>query len=208
MQILISVALDVPINQLFDYIVENQDIKIGCRVKGPFGSSTRTGIIVETKKLNTDQTAYKIKNIHKVLDESRVLSIDMMETCKWAATYYHYPIGQVLFNALTPIHRKGSPSPDKKLVSNEKSSKFQLRLNEEQSKVAIDIYKNIKQHQVYLLRGVTGSGKTEVYTQLAIELLQSDAQVLIMVPEINLTPQTVNRFKKYLDLEPLSLIHI
>ena len=138
-----------------------------------------------------------------MLDESRILSTEMMETCKWAATYYHYPIGQVLFNALTPIHRKGLPSPDKKQVSNEKSSKFHLRLNEEQSKVAIDIYKNIKQHQVYLLRGVTGSGKTEVYTQLAIELLQSDAQVLIMVPEINLTPQTVNRFKKYLDLEPL-----
>ena len=203
MQKLISVALDVPINQLFDYIVENQDIKIGCRVKVPFGSSTRTGIIVETKKLNAGQTAYKIKNIHKVLDESRVLSTEMMETCKWAATYYHYPIGQVLFNALTPIHRKGSPSPDRKLVFNEKSSKFQLKLNEEQSEVVIDIYKNIKQHQVHLLKGVTGSGKTEVYTQLAIDLLQSDAQVLIMVPEINLTPQTVNRFKKYLDLEPL-----
>jgi primosomal protein N' (replication factor Y) len=106
MQKLISVALDVPINQLFDYIVENQDIKIGCRVKVPFGSSTRTGIIVETKKLNGGQTAYKIKNIHKVLDESRVLSTEMMETCKWAATYYHYPIGQVLFNALTPIIEK------------------------------------------------------------------------------------------------------
>jgi primosomal protein N' (replication factor Y) len=203
MQKLISVALDVPINQLFDYIVENQDVKIGCRVKVPFGSSTRTGIIVETKKLNTGQTAYKIKKIYKVLDESRVLSTEMMETCKWAATYYHYPIGQVLFNALTPIHRKGSPSPDRKLVFNEKSSKLQLKLNEEQSEVVIDIYKNIKQHQVHLLKGVTGSGKTEVYTQLAIDLLQSNAQVLIMVPEINLTPQTVNRFKKYLDLVPL-----
>jgi primosomal protein N' (replication factor Y) len=84
-----------------------------------------------------------------------------------------------------------------------KSLKFQLKLNEEQSEVVTDIYKNIKQHQVHLLKGVTGSGKTEVYTQLAIDLLQSDAQVLIMVPEINLTPQTVNRFKKYLDLEPL-----
>ena len=49
MQKLISVALDVPINQLFDYIVENQEIKIGCRVKVPFGSSTRTGIIEKLK---------------------------------------------------------------------------------------------------------------------------------------------------------------
>ena len=59
MQKLISVALDVPINQLFDYIVENQNIKIGCRVKVPFGSSTRTGIIVETKKKEfTDWTKF------------------------------------------------------------------------------------------------------------------------------------------------------
>ena len=203
MQKLISVALDVPINQLFDYTAENQVIKIGCRVRVPFGSSTRTGIIVETKKFNTGQNAYKIKNIHKILDESRILSIEMMETCKWAAIYYHYPIGQVLFNALTPLHRKGLPSPNKELLFNKKTIGSQLKLNDEQSKVSKDIYQNINQHQVNLLRGVTGSGKTEVYTKLVIDLLHNNAQVLIMVPEINLTPQTISRFKKYLDIDPV-----
>ena len=88
MQKLVSVALDVPINQLFDYVCEDQDIKVGCRVKVPFGRSTRTGIIVEAKKSNTNRSAYKIKNIHKILDETSVLSTEMIETCKWAALYY------------------------------------------------------------------------------------------------------------------------
>ena len=121
MQKLISVALDVPINQLFDYISENQNIKVGCRVKVPFGRSTRIGIIVAVKKFNAQQSAYKIKNIYEILDEIRVLSTEMMQTCKWAALYYHYPIGQVLFNALTPIHRKGLPSPNKKLLFDKKN---------------------------------------------------------------------------------------
>ena len=203
MQKLISVALDVPINQLFDYICENQDIEVGCRVKVPFGRSTRTGIIVQVKKSHTNQSAYKIKKIYKILDETSVLSTEMMETCKWAALYYHYPIGQVLFNALTPIHRKGLPSPNKKLFFEENNVEYQLKLNDEQSKIAKDIHKNISQHQVNLLRGVTGSGKTEVYTKLAIDLLHNSAQVLIMVPEINLTPQTISRFQKYLGIDPI-----
>ena len=203
MQKLISVALDVPINQLFDYICESKDIKVGCRVKVPFGKSTRTGIIVEAKKFNTETSAYKIKNIHKILDETRVLSTEIMQTCKWASLYYHYPIGQVLFNALTPVHRKGLPSPNKKLLFDKKNIEFRLKLNDEQLKVTKDIYKNINKHHVNLLRGVTGSGKTEVYTKLAIDLLQNNAQVLIMVPEINLTPQTISRFKKYLDVDPI-----
>ena len=203
MQKLISVALDVPINHMFDYITENQDIKVGYRVEVPFGRSKRIGIVLEVKIFKIQNSPYKIKNVYKVIDQTPLLSMEIIKTCKWAATYYHYPIGQVLFNALTPIHRKGLTSPDKKILLDRKNFETQLELNQEQSKVAKGIYKSIKHHQVSVLRGITGSGKTEVYTKLATDLLQSSAQILIMVPEINLTPQTVSRFNKYLDMEPL-----
>ena len=203
MQKLISVALDVPINHMFDYITENQDIKVGYRVEVPFGRSKRIGIVLEVQSFKMQESAYKIKKICKIIDETPLLSMEIIKTCKWAAAYYHYPLGQVLFNAMSPIHRKGLLSPDKKLLLDKKNIEIQLELNKEQSIVAEDIFKNIKHHKVNVLRGVTRSGKTEVYTKLATDLLQSPGQILIMVPEINLTPQTVSRFNKYLDIEPL-----
>lgn len=59
-------------------------------------------------------------------------------------------------------------------------------------KKAIDEIRNTND-SVYLIRGVTGSGKTEIYLQLAAEALQRGEQVLILVPEISLTPQMIQR---------------
>lgn len=66
-------------------------------------------------------------------------------------------------------------------------------LNEEQ-KVAVDTILNSKE-KIFLLKGVTGSGKTEVYMNLVEEMLKKDKSTLILVPEISLTPQMIERFK-------------
>ena len=67
-------------------------------------------------------------------------------------------------------------------------------LNPEQKKAVASIQQNLERFRTILLYGVTGSGKTEVYLQAIAPLIQAKQQVLIMVPEINLTPQTVQRF--------------
>ena len=59
---------------------------------------------------------------------------------------------------------------------------------------------------VWLLDGVTGSGKTEIYLQYIEEILKSDKQVLVLVPEIGLTPQTVHRFKARFNVE-IDVLH-
>lgn len=72
--------------------------------------------------------------------------------------------------------------------------KKDLVLSAEQKRVKHDIEASTK--NVVLLHGVTGSGKTEIYLQMAREVIQQGRQVLILVPEISLTPQMVKRVKE------------
>ncbi|SJL84746.1 primosomal protein N' [Vibrio palustris] len=58
----------------------------------------------------------------------------------------------------------------------------------------------------YLLQGVTGSGKTEVYLNMIKPILEQGKQALVLVPEIGLTPQTINRFKRRFNV-PIEVIH-
>ena len=202
MQKLISVALDLPISKLFDYYCNNSNARVGSRVKVPFGASTRIGLIVEINNLKIRKNSYKIRDIYELLDDKPIFSNELMKTSKWAATYYHHPIGQVLFNSMSPIHRKGNAEPKKNFIDKPNNEPVNLKLNDEQLNVANNIYKDINKYQVNYLRGVTGSGKTEVYTHLSANILKNEGQILIMVPEINLTPQTVKRFQKYLSINP------
>ncbi len=80
-----------------------------------------------------------------------------------------------------------------------------LRINEEQA-VAIATVNSKSGFHSYLLEGVTGSGKTEVYLNLIKPKLENGQQALVLVPEIGLTPQTINRFKKRFNV-PVEVIH-
>ena len=70
-----------------------------------------------------------------------------------------------------------------------------LTANPDQKQAIQQILKSLHHYQAFLLDGLTGSGKTEVYLQVMYEVLKQGKQVLVLVPEIGLTPQTVARFK-------------
>jgi primosomal protein N' (replication factor Y) len=76
--------------------------------------------------------------------------------------------------------------------------------NEQQS--ALNEINNANGFKVFLLHGVTGSGKTEVYMQAIENVLKRKQQVLIMVPEIGLTPQTIERFHNHFNI-PIAAMH-
>ena len=124
--------------------------------------------------------------------------------------YYRYPPGLVADLSFPPLSQKKSPAGHQSPLSGraslslknaEKTTAFSENfspdknppLTEEQS----ECVKNILQKQGFqphLLYGVTGSGKTEVYKALVERFLSADKQVLVLVPEIFLTPQIVQRF--------------
>ncbi len=89
----------------------------------------------------------------------------------------------------------------------EKTSK--LKLNEEQQLAFETVNKSIKENECkeFLLYGVTGSGKTEVYLQLIEEVLKNKKTSIMLVPEISLTPQTVDRFVSRFGSEEIAIIH-
>ena len=82
----------------------------------------------------------------------------------------------------------------------------ELPLNEEQQAAFNAIHANNQEFKAYLLAGVTGSGKTEVYLQLIREALAAGKQVLVLIPEINLGPQTLERFTKRFNAR-IALLH-
>lgn len=75
-------------------------------------------------------------------------------------------------------------------------NKHTVFLNEEQSKVVKEVIDNLNTNNIYLLKGVTGSGKTEVYMHIIKEVIDRGMQAIMLVPEISLTPQIVSRFRQ------------
>jgi len=76
-----------------------------------------------------------------------------------------------------------------------------LALNAEQTAAATALRQQAEGFSCHLLEGVTGSGKTEVYLDLIAYCLERDRQALVLIPEIGLTPQTLERFRRRFDAE-------
>lgn len=91
-------------------------------------------------------------------------------------------------------------------VNPSKESSPPLPLNPEQAFATQQILQSLGQYHAYLLQGVTGSGKTEIYLQTIKEVLQNGQQALVLVPEIGLTPQLLTRFRQRFK-EQITVIH-
>lgn len=206
---ILRLALPTPLRRLFDYLppqgLDYNSIKPGMRVRVPFQSRTLVGVLISVEK-NSEVPYGKLKQAAEILDEQSVFPEDVYKLCQWAADYYHYALGEVLASALPTWLRKGKATDIKtKPVIKEQAKDQTLQLNSDQQHAVQQIISAKDIFKVFLLDGVTGSGKTEVYLQAIAEIINQQKQVLVLVPEISLTPQTVERFRSRFSVPVISL---
>ncbi|MDD7996245.1 primosomal protein N' [Kosakonia radicincitans] len=100
------VALSVPLPRTFDYLLPDDMIaRAGCRVRVPFGTQQRVGIVVAVSD-KSELPLTELKQVEEVLDSEPAFSPAVWRLLLWAADYYHHPIGDVLFNALPVLLRQ------------------------------------------------------------------------------------------------------
>jgi len=292
---LVRVAVPVPLADVFDYLppAGAPPPPPGSRVRVPFGRGERVGVVVDHVQTSPLAPA-KLKPIREVLDDNPLLDAELMQSLRWAADYYHHPVGEVLSHALPALLRAGralDEPPERAwaitdkgraqpLAEIERRARLQARalaaLREraatDSELAALGIKRDALERlqdrgwieaadpatrgaaapprpagraasaaedaarapgemreppeltadqlaavsairaeraagfRAYLLHGVTGSGKTEVYLRLIADELAANRQTLLLVPEIGLTPQLVGRLRARFGGE-LALLH-
>lgn len=191
----LRVALDLPLHRLFDYLApEASAADTGLRVRVPFGRGERIGVIVEVAA-SSEWPLEQLKPASEILRDLPPLPPDFFELCEFASTYYQAPLGEVILQAL-PVGLKRLAPPTRRSTRPAKPPKAAPKpaLTVEQQ-VAVDAIEPGAGFSVHLLHGVTGSGKTEVYLRLVDKALAAGRQALLLVPEINLTPQLEARVR-------------
>ena len=270
----LKVALDVPLDILFDYLDGGFDVAVGQRVLVSFGRRRQIGLVV-ARVAESGLPPDKLKPIeHGYVDEP-ALDNSVFRLLRFCADYYHYPYGQALLATLPGRLRQTEPAVSRRqfayrlaagadagaiarrkvvqhkivaalqqqgelteaaltqisaswrkavqelleagllqareVLAGLKTGSGQLpapELNVDQLQAVTAISAAAQQFKPWLLYGITGSGKTEVYIQLIDRLLAGNrGQALVLVPEINLTPQLEARFRSRLPHLPLVSLH-
>ena len=266
-RVILRIALDTPLRRVFDYLPPaggagaDSPPAPGVRIRVPFGRRQIVGILVEVADGSSIDPA-KLKHAVEILDSSSVFDAVTFDLLRWAADYYHHPLGEVMAAALpaslragqaalAPVEvwsltaagrselerpaakrapkrrellarlaeRDGTTADDlagfkpallRALAENGwavpqalpaapvavESRPSEVVLTAAQAGVIEAIRPSLGRFAAHLLYGVTGSGKTEVYLQIITAALGADRQVLVLVPEIALTPQLVERFQR------------
>ncbi|TFW10774.1 primosomal protein N' [Massilia arenosa] len=196
----LHIALDTPLDSLFDYRWEyapEAPPRVGQLALVPFGRREVVGLIVEIRQ-ETDVPVEKLKDALAVRSQLEPLSAEWIALAGFAADYYQRPLGEVALPGLPKnLRLESTVNLDRaikklaKLEDAHDAAPANVPLLNAAQHTAADAIGQAHGFAPTLLYGVTGSGKTEVYLQACAQVLARapQGQILILVPEINLTPQ-------------------
>ncbi len=168
----------------------SDELSVGDLVQVPLRSSLRYGIIVN---IASRSPIARLKSIKSVIERD-FLSPALIKLYQWIADYYVCSLGEVLSLALPSKiwkkHRRSDSAGGVETVPAQ-------TMTESQTRAYNQIIKAIKagQYKTFLLHGITGSGKTEIYLHCAEEIIRNNGRVLVLVPEISMTPLISSLFQ-------------
>lgn len=223
---IVKIAIDVPIFQLFDYSWSQEKLfqapQIGDIVEVEFRAKITAGIVLQIVE-NNSHANDPIRKIKPVLSIASELSVtqQVINLCQFSSKYYLRPLGETLFTSIPAdwkkpnkwaLLQKQKTKLNKKIknINNSEVKEYRWNLNEEQISSLEYLQKssNKSKFELILLKGITGSGKTAVYLTWLKEVLKDEnAQCLILVPEINLTPQLEKIVKQVFVSEDVTVLH-
>ncbi len=188
------VDIAIPRTKL-DFLTYNtkDKLKIGDLVLLPLRKKKVFGIVIKTDSENRPP---RLRDIYEVRQQG-FISPSMVHFYRWLAHNYLASAGEVLTLALPrgifSFSRRPAEDESTPWVKDQPPA-----LTPNQQQIVNKILKNINERQFkpYLLFGVTGSGKTEIYLRIIEEVIGRGRKSLVMVPEISMTPLLLGRFKK------------
>ena len=227
MSLTVPVAVETPrhsgVGTLLDY-GSTQSLQPGTLLRVPLGRREVAGLVWDAvadppaRQQGTAAAAVALRPLTEVLDALPPLPADWRALIDFAAAYYQRGVGELAMAVLPPELRKidqtrlarrvarvrAQPRLAPALATGEAPTATPPTLNDEQRAAvqAID-----QATRPVLLHGVTGSGKTEVYLHAAAQALARGRQALVLVPEINLTPQLEARFAERFPGQVLVSLH-
>ena len=194
----IEIITNLPIDRTFQYKVTGRETyppEIGKRVYIPFRGVKRVGYIV---KIEDDPVCEDPKAVIDIIDEKPIFTPKAISMAEWVKDNYFCSWGEALEAMIPSVLKRGkiSMSSREGEIPEEVVPTLPHVPNPEQEKVLEDIFECMdnRRHEVFLLHGITGSGKTEIYLRVMEKVIASGKSGIMLVPEISLTPQTVERF--------------
>jgi primosomal protein N' (replication factor Y) len=227
--VVVQVVVDRPLAQGFDYLWDGDKLgarpEVGQIVEVPFGHSTLVGVVIKVSAYSD----FEIEKLKPVTQAAPLPPLDgaALRLMNFASQYYIHGLGETIIPAIPQMWKKSSdwqkisaklnPSEVKKTKSKKVEeparsegyiSEAQLNEAQEAALKSLRASSATKEFKAALLQGQTGSGKTAVFLNWLRTVLEDEsAQALILVPEINLTPQLERRVRAYFPDKKMVVLH-
>lgn len=195
-------------DQLYTYRCPDDSVKAGDIVKVPFARRRKeiTGFVFEVSDRN-DENIKNLKDVSSIQEEYS-LPEDLIRLSAWMKRRYMCRYIDAV-KCMIPPGRRPARAVRDPLEEYSGREDGLPELTEEQRAAFETLLPDLenRKHACFLLNGVTSSGKTEVFLRAAAETLKQGRDVIVLVPEISLTPQTIDRFTSRFGRENVAVIH-